>query len=755
MRTVANIVVRFPWLFIVLFLGITLGFATQLPGLQIDPEVKNQLPDDMPARVNLRIIEEHFGGSEMLLVVLSAPDVLDADVLRRLEGIGDGLSELSFVDRVLTPFTLTRIASDEGGMMVVEPAIDAASLPSTPQEREALAATLSSNALVYGNVVARDFSAISAIAMLSSDATDTETMAAVQQVIDANPGPGEVEIGGSPDVRTHLSEDIRSDFVRFLPVGLLVVLGFLYACFRQLRGVLLPFIVVVMSVIVAMSLIPMMGWKVQMLTVTLPVILLAIANDYGIHLMAKYQEENVEGKVRDRRFLARVVLEDLGPPVAAAGITTMAGLLCLTTHIVVPARQLGILAAIGVGFALLCSLGFIPAVLAVLPVPRPLGTLADPETPRGLERALHAVAGWVVRNPWPVIGGVVAFAVVASTGMLRLTVDTNPINYYDADAPVAQTSALINQHFGGSTELSILWEGDIQEPEVLAKIDALEQELRDSEDVGFTSSIAGVVRMMNAAVSGGDEALPETREAVAQLFLLYSMGGDPDDFERMVDFEYEHALLTARINTLSTEKTSAVVAMAQEAVAGEDVVVGGFGAVFSDLVAAVVEGQVTSLLLSLLLVWVLVSVTFRSVGAGMYAVIPLMLAMPVLFGLMGHLGIELNVVTAMLSSIMVGVGVDYTLHFLWRYRAERQAGLQPDDAVLRTLVTSGRGIVFNALSVIVGFAVLLISNFLPVQFFGFLVVVSIGACLIGALVLLPAMVLVFRPGFLEPTAGAA
>lgn len=751
MRTAANIIVRAPWLFIVLFLGVTLGFATQLPGLQIDPEVKNQLPEDMPARVNLRTIEEHFGGSEMLLVVVSAPDVLDATVLQRLDRIGSDLSDLPFVDRVLTPFTLTRIDSDEGGMMTVEPAIDATHLPSTPEERGALAEALASNPLVYGNVVARDFSAISAIAMLGSDATDTETMAAVQQVIDDNPGPGEVVIGGAPDVRTHLSEDIRGDFRRFLPVGLLVVLGFLYACFRQLRGVLLPFFVVVMSVIVAMGLIPMMGWKVQMLTVTLPVILLAIANDYGIHLMAKFQEENVEGKVRDSRFLARVVLEDLGPPVIAAGITTMAGLLCLTTHIVVPARQLGILAAAGVGFALLCSLGFIPAVLAVLPVPKPLASLSGPEGPSGLERLLQSVAGWVVRNPWPIIIGICAFALLAATGMLRLSVDTNPINYYDANAPVARTSALINQHFGGSTELSILWEGDIQEPEVLARIDALERELRASEDVGFTSSIAGVVRMMNAAVSGGEDALPDSREAIAQLFLLYSMGGEPDDFERMVDFEYEHALLTARINTLSTEKTSAVVARAQELVADDsNVLVGGFGVVFADLVAAVVEGQLTSLGLSLVLVFLLVTLTFRSIGAGLYAVVPLVLAMPVLFGLMGHLGIELNVVTAMLSSIMVGVGVDYTLHFLWRYRAERHAGLAPDDAVLRTLITSGRGIVFNALSVIVGFAVLLISNFLPVQFFGFLVVVSISACLIGALMLLPAMVLVFRPAFLEP-----
>jgi hypothetical protein len=106
--------------------------------------------------------------------------------------------------------------------------------------------------------------------------------------------------------------------------------------------------------------------------------------------------------------------------------------------------------------------------------------------------------------------------------------------------------------------------------------------------------------------------------------------------------------------------------------------------------------------------------------------------------------------TAMLSAIMIGVGVDYTIHYFWRYRKERESGKDPESAVIVTLTTVGRGIVFNALSVVVGFTILFASAFLPVRFFGFLVVVSISACLVGALVLLPAISLVFRPKFLEP-----
>lgn len=116
--------------------------------------------------------------------------------------------------------------------------------------------------------------------------------------------------------------------------------------------------------------------------------------------------------------------------------------------------------------------------------------------------------------------------------------------------------------------------------------------------------------------------------------------------------------------------------------------------------------------------------------------------------LMGFLNIKLDMITTMLSSIMIGVGVDYTIHFLWRYKEERKLYSQ-EEAVIKTLTTSGRGISFNAFSVIIGFSVLFISGFLPVKFFAFLVTVSIAVCLVGALVLLTALIIIFEPDFLK------
>jgi predicted RND superfamily exporter protein len=125
-------------------------------------------------------------------------------------------------------------------------------------------------------------------------------------------------------------------------------------------------------------------------------------------------------------------------------------------------------------------------------------------------------------------------------------------------------------------------------------------------------------------------------------------------------------------------------------------------------------------------------------------------AIVVLFGLMGVLGISLDIATALLSSIMIGVGIDYTIHFLWRFKVERARGLDHKEAARETLSTTGRGIFFNAFSVIIGFLALAISNFEPMRMFSALVVISITTCLISALLLVPAIVILTKPRFLEP-----
>jgi hydrophobe/amphiphile efflux-3 (HAE3) family protein len=755
---IADLIIKRPWLYIALFSVVTVFFAAQFPGLEVDPELKNELPADMPSRVALDKIEELFGGTDLLVVAVSAHDVLEAETLSRVHKISKRMERMKEFDKVLSVFTLKDIKGKDGAM-TVDPAVKR--IPRSVHARERLRAELRENSQVYGRVLSKDFKHTAIIGFVSENAADETILDKVGTAIEENPGPGEILIGGAPFLRFNKGNDIRNDMRKFMPLGLLAMMIFLFACFRQVRGVLLPFIVTVMGIIVAMGLIPLLGWKIMVVTVILPVLLVAVANDYGIHMFSRYQEDNAPGTELTSRQLAKKGIVEMSRPVLLTGITTIAGLLCLLNHVLISAKQMAVLASVGIGFALLGSIVFIPAVLALLPKAKSIALGSDGHRTKAasLERLLYEIAKVVSRNPKKVLIAVLAVAVLSLAGIPLIVVDTNSVNYYPAESLIARSAHLINDNFGGAFSVSIVSEGDIKSPSVLHAIDDFQNDLERHQNVDVTNSIAEIVRDMNKAMHDGDDAydrIPERRNTIAEYFLLYSMSGDPGDFDKLVDFPYEHAGISARINDVSTSAIKAVVEYAQGYVKdhpdGPFTIVGGRAAQFAEMVDCVIKGQVLSLLMSMVIISLLVGLLFRSPVAGLLASVPLSLAMAILFGLMGFLNIYLNTVTAMLSSIMIGVGVDYTVHFLWRYKREREARLPPAEAVKVTLITTGRGIIFNALSVVVGFAVLMISAFLPVRFFGFLVLVSISSCLIGALVLLPAVVIVFRPRFLEPVA---
>lgn len=753
--TFADFVTGNPWPIIVAFLATTAFFALQLPDATIDTEMKGQLPADLRTRASLDEIESLFGGTDRAMIILSSDDVLQGESLKQLRVLSRGFSSIPEFDRVTSLFNAHSVRSEAGGI-VAGYAVER--VPENAAGREKLRNTLQNNTLVYGNIVSKDFKHTALTGFLRLGAPDEVAVDKLNQLADSVPGPGNAVVGGMPLTRVNLARDVRDDMRRFLPVGLLAMLVLLFVCFRQARGVTLPFLVTVMAIIVAMGLAPLLGWKIHTVTVLLPVILLAVANDYGIHVLARYQEDNGRDWILTPKQLAGSGVAALARPILATGVTTMAGLLSLLSHSIVPAGQLGALAATGIAFAVVGSLCFIPAVLSLLPRSKPVldhdlpSSAANP----ALDRLLFRIASWVPNRPGSILVTCSVVALVVGSGARLIVVDTNPMNFYAEDEPVWQSTHILNAHLGGWAGVSAVASGDIRDPAVLLEIDKLEQHLRKHELVGTTTSIAGLVRRMNQATHGGDPAydrIPASEDMVTRHLQLLAEHGDPAELKKLVDPRYENAQLMARVKDSSTRGATTVTAYIRsyldERPESPFRLVGGMLDVMAELVVQVVRGQMTSMFVSVLIVGSLVGLLMRSLSASLLAAFPLALALLLLFGIMGLVGIELNLITAMLSSIMIGIGVDYTIHFLWRYREERTRGAAPEEAVRKTLTTAGRGIVFNALSVLVGFAVLALSAFFPVRFFGLLIVISISACLVGALLVLPAIVLVFRPKFLD------
>jgi predicted RND superfamily exporter protein len=248
------------------------------------------------------------------------------------------------------------------------------------------------------------------------------------------------------------------------------------------------------------------------------------------------------------------------------------------------------------------------------------------------------------------------------------------------------------------------------------------------------------------------DSIPDSRAAVAQYLELYSMSGDPEDFERVVNFDYTETVMTLQLTDGSNKAVKKVVEKLDRLTENDAAksIIGGYSLVEADIAFAIVKGQANSFILAISVIALLLMIIFRSLKSGLVGSISLILAVILLFGTMGWFGLKLDIATAMLTSIAIGVGVDYTIHFLWRYKYERAKGKDGWESIIQTLTTTGRGITINAISVMIGFSTLFISAFSILKYFAFLIIFTILICLISSLVVVPAICLVFKPRFLEP-----
>jgi predicted RND superfamily exporter protein len=297
--------------------------------------------------------------------------------------------------------------------------------------------------------------------------------------------------------------------------------------------------------------------------------------------------------------------------------------------------------------------------------------------------------------------------------------------------------------------------GDIKDPVVMQRIDDLTKHLKESKGVGGVFSISDVVREMSKALyepgEEGYDRIPSSSEAIAQMFELYNMSGNPDDFKQLMNFENTKAHLLIRLSKPENEVVRALRDDIKSYTADfpAKVTTGGYAIIMADFAQKIINGQVSSLGLALLTVFILLAIIFRSVKGGLIGSIPLAASIIIQFGVMGLTGIAIDAATALLSSIMIGVGVDFTIQYLWRYNLELRKGQSRAAAIDTTFRTTGRSIVINALSVIAGFSATLFSGFLSIRYFGYLVLLSIGSCLLYALIIMPAFMLFFKPAFIE------
>ena len=744
-------VIRHKWLIIILTVLIVILCIFPLMKTTTNSDLLSYLPDDLPSKINNDKIEQVFGKSEPLLIVFETKDVLNDSTLRRIQALSKEFNRMKDFDMVMSLFDAKNIKGEDGAM-IIKPVIKR--IPKTDNHRETLREEIKTNELVYKLIVSEDFRYTLIMLNTVTEKTDTELMSVIYELLEGYPGSETVLINGQEYLRAEANEKISRDFMILLPIALVVMFIFLWFSFKEKRGVLLPMSIVTVSIIIAMALIPVFGWQISIIGSLIPVMMIAIANDYGIHFIIKYQELNAKYPDITMKQIVKEVTLYLKKPVILTGLTTIVGIGGLLAHVMLPAKQMGVVCAIGIAFALLLSLTFIPAVMLFLKK----GKIHNSFSENGksiLDKTLSGIANLISKRPRQVIYVFVSFLIVIVSGVYHFEVASDFNNVLPKDHPYNISLDIANNNFGGTKGMSLMFEGDMKDPEILKRMDYYEQELEKMPEIGSVTSIASMIRIMSKAINEPEEKLydkiPDMREAVAQYLELYSMSGDPEDFEDFVDFDYTKAVLHIQYQSDNIKTMNKIIAKV-ESLTKDDKnmsVIGGFSLIEKELSLATSLGQRNSLIFAFFAILILLMIIFKSKAAGIIGSLPLLFAVVCTFGLMGWTGIKLNIVTALLSSISIGLGVDYTIHIFWRLKTELKSGKSYQEAISISLKTTGRGITINAFSVILGFSVLFLSAFPLIQSFAFLIIISLLLCLVSALILVPAICVLTKPKFLE------
>jgi hypothetical protein len=745
-----DIITRYRLWIIIVPLIITFALLLPLTKAKINADLMEYLPDDIESKINIDRLESIFGKYEPIIIIFQTDDVVNEKTLERIQNISEKLEYLPEVDDVISLFQSKYIRGEDGAMLV-DPAVRY--IPYSPEERDEIRSEIINNPLAYKLLVSSDFKYTSIIVNATIGIPDDKILSLIKESLNEYPGNEQTFISGLPFLRHEIQEKAIRDLVILLPIGLLVMLIFLYISFWELRGVLLPFSIVVMSMGLAMGLMPLMGFELSIIAVLIPIMMIAIANNYGVHIIARYQELNAKNPDWSMTQIVNECITQLAKPIVLTGLTTIFGVMGLIVHIMLPAKQMGIVSSLAIGYALILSLLFIPAIMLRMNKGKAVKVYTSTN-----KTLIDKFLGWSgkisTKNPLLVIYAFVSIFIIIGVGIFKLQASINFERMMPKSHSLQVATNIANENFGGTKYITVLFEGDIIEPEVMMEMDRFETELEAIPEVGSVTSLASIIRLISKSLNEPEDefydAIPNDKMAIAQYIEFYSMSGNPEDFEKLVNFEYTQALLNIQFKAKDMRTLNRIENQINQLVKTSPYATlqAGQCLVEKEMATSIVRGQILSLIFAIIAIAILLWIIFRSYLAGIFGMLPLLITLVCNFGLMGWFGLDLDIGNSLLSSVAIGIGVDYTIHLFWRLKYEISLVKKYDQAIITTLQTTGRGIAINAFSVMLGFAVLFLSGLVILKTFAFLIIFSLLICLLCSLLLIPAISILVKPIFL-------
>ena len=744
--------------------------------LKLDNDLDLWSPQNNEFIKTTHVLERLFGGRNFTVIgiVPKHGDIYSPNVLNKIRSIQNAVEALpGAVKNNVVSLAAKRVKDIQGNAdgMAVHEMLE--HIPETPAEMDALRRAIERNPIYVNALVSPDGKAAAVIADLHmpGNATYAPLYEKLNKIADRERDADvDILIGGQP-VESANFEFAMKKMPIYFGIAFLIIMAVQLLAFRSVQGMLLPMATAILSVVWGLGALALAGIHMDALNTTTPILIMALATGHAVQILKRYYEELDEvisqglyigldghGDLHRAKHLAVVrSLVSIGPVMLTAGLIAAIVFFSMQVSELMIIRNFGFFAGAGVIAMLIIEFTFTPALRAILPV-----KTRKPRRPDAVDTLLGWVGDILIRPgaSRTILISAAALIAIVGVGSSRLYVDNSFKQYSASDSPIRKDDAILNAKFGGTDTIFFLIQGStpdsMKDPKVLAAMAKLQAFLEQQKYVGKTQSLADLIRRMNQAMHGDDktyDVVPTNANLVSQYLLLYSMSGQPQDFDNLVDNDYQNAVIWTYLKTDSTAYAESLWKSSEQLIKREfpknvTVRIGGGLPQTMAINNSLVDNKMHSILQMAAVVFMLSSLAFSSFIGGFLVVAPLATIVLTIFGLMGWMGIPLDMGTATITAMVVGVGADYEIYMLYRLREEFARHGDLDRALRTSLLTSGRAVLFVALSIAGGYSALLISDF---KFYPRLGGTMMAAMLISALLsllLLRAVIVMLKPKFI-------
>ncbi len=746
MEKLLNKLLKVPYIVMALSLIISVIFLIKMmDNTRMETNLDKYMPEEHPAFIYSDQAEEWFNIKDgIIIAVENKKGIYNKETLDIVKALTKRFQKMPEIEKadVTSLYTADNIVGTEDGMDVKA---FYKKTPKTDKQFEELREKVKTNEMVYGRLVSTDESVTVIIAAINKDVFTQEFYNHILETADEFQTDNVIlHVAGRPIIEGTMALLGPADMKKMVPIVLLVIVFVLYITLRSIRSTILTMLVVLFSTLWAFGLMAVVNIPIYAVSTMIPVMLIAIGVADGIHLYSHLQLFRMENPKAEKKEAVMDMIKHMWSPVVMTSITTAVGFVSLLTSQVYPIKYFGVFTAFGVLTAMLFSLTIIPAGIMIFGLPK---IKVKKEKENNHQFAFN-FAEKVIK--YRVASMIITVAIIALSivGISKVWINSSFLDKFEKDSDIVLTDQFINEHFGGTSTINLVLDSDdknaFKNPTILRVVDKMQKTVVGNLAIaGNSFTLTDYVKRMNKVMHADDEAyntIPDNTDLIAQYLLLYEMSGDPENLWKVVDYDYAKLNVNFQVKSDNSKAINSVLSEIESfkedfAKLGVKMNYAGSGykaLVFTDLI---LEGQIMSLILSLVIVIVLLGIMFKNIKLGFIGAVPIIITAVISFGIMGWLDIALNTTTALLSSIAIGIGIDYAVHFIEQYKLNSTSGNKLLTAQ-ETMAHSGRAILFNAVVVIAGFLVLLFSVFPPNRELGALVSLNMFLSFVGTVTIM-------------------